>query len=50
MGQGDASYFFTVGLDNVPQDDEVTTDLNDLTIRRHRCGHGLDDASGQCAT
>ena len=31
-GQGDAPYFFTVGMDDVPLDDEVTIEFNGLTI------------------
>lgn len=32
LGQGDASYFFTVGMDEAPPDDEVTIEFNGLTI------------------
>ena len=31
-GQGDAPYFFTVGLDDVPPEDEVTIEFNNLAI------------------
>ena len=32
LGENAATYLFTVGLDDVPPDDEVTVELNDLTI------------------
>ena len=32
LEQGTATYFFTVGMDDVPPDDEVTIEFNDLTI------------------
>ena len=32
MGQGDAPYFFTVSLNDVPPEDEVTIELSNLTI------------------
>ena len=31
-GQGDAPYFFTVGMDDVPPEDEVTIEFNGLAI------------------
>ncbi|MCY4654576.1 MAG: hypothetical protein OXC95_15590, partial [Dehalococcoidia bacterium] len=31
-GQGTATYFFTVGMDIAPADDEVTIEFNDLTV------------------
>ncbi len=32
LEEGTASYFFTIGMDDVPPDDEVTIDLNNLAI------------------
>ena len=32
LGEGTAAYFFTVGLDDVPADDEITIELKDFSI------------------
>ena len=32
VGEGTASYFFAIGLDNVPSDDEITIEFNNLAI------------------
>ena len=32
LEQGTATYFFTIGMDDVPPDDDVTIEFNDLTI------------------